>query len=98
MTVTNVIMASDIRRLADLVTTGQFNQEYLVTSVQRIGKTWVVEDTYCGGPDDEHRRPSKIIHTLYCSAEGIVTNLTKQVYPRPMDLEKLQNQSLHRTQ
>jgi len=92
--VTNSIIASDIRRLADLASKGQFNQQYLVNSVRTTGGVWIVEDAYCGGPDDAHRRPWKITHTIYCSPDGLVTNLTKQLHPRPIDLEESQNKAV----
>jgi len=92
--ITNAIMASDIRHLAYSVSLDPPDQQYLVRSAQRMKHGWVVKSTYCGSPDDEHRRPSGVVHTLYCNSDWVVTNVTEQVLPRPIDLEKSQNITL----
>lgn len=91
--VSNALVANDIKCLVDEVMRININSEFLVDSITCSQSIWSVESRYYGGPDDWHRRPSKVITKIYTDGAGVITNIIKDVYPRPMDLRDTEQEN-----
>jgi hypothetical protein len=89
--VSNSLVASQVRTLVYVIMDAGYPDglavEYAPNSVYMTNHIWNIIDGYWGGPDDWHRRPSKVVHRIFVDQTGLLTNFVSDVYPRPMDME-----------
>lgn len=93
--VSDAIIANDIQQLMDVIMPVNVYSEYLVESIEHSQTVWTVDKKYYGCPDDRHRRPSRIVFKIHTDSAGLLTNIVKEVHPRPMDVESPKSRSWH---